>query len=356
VVQSIENNFGSFAGYAAALPAAGISQIRRLSAVKYIEADSMGRIELNTEKYGNLDAINTQKAPPSWGLSRVSQRELLNSSTPYFFPDPAGQGSTVYVIDTGVQGNHSDFEGRAVLVKNFVLDEPAQDLHSHGTHVSGTVVSRTYGVAKNARVKAIKVCNLNGGCQISDIISGIQFAVNDANASQGSSITNIISMSLGVAPSQALDDAVNAAVEKRVAVVCSAGNGSGKDSCTDSPRRAAGAFAVGSISKTDSISSFSNIGKCIKIFAPGSDIISLVLGNDGNTGKYSGTSMATPHVAGIMAILAAQGFYANVEDLYTKTLNVATKGVVIGLDANTANLLAYNNYDDYPQQIQRNST
>ena len=127
-----------------------------------------------------------------------------------------------------------------------------------------------------------------------------------------------------------------------VAFVCSAGNGYGKDACEDSPRRAAKAFPVASSTKTDLISDFSNIGKCVKIFAPGTQIVSLVKGIDGIAATYSGTSMATPHVAGVMAILASQYYFTSVDDLYARTIAISTKSVIKGLDANTANSLVYN--------------
>lgn len=159
-------NFGSFQGYVIdEASSETIKTVSRMSGIKYIEQDSIGHIDLhsidnaNTKLTGSraVDGIGIQQSPGSWGLPRISSRGLPGPNDPYYYTEPSGVNSVVYVLDTGVQGNHSDFQGRASVIKNFIMDEPDTDLNSHGTHVSGIVGSKTYGVAKNVKIKSIKV-------------------------------------------------------------------------------------------------------------------------------------------------------------------------------------------------------
>ncbi|KAL3897633.1 MAG: hypothetical protein SGCHY_003281 [Lobulomycetales sp.] len=324
------HKFGNFHGYTLDIPESLVSPISQLDGVKYVEKDQTGRIEAPFEA-----EVITQNSPPSWGISRVSAREKWQKGDPYFYQkNHSGKGSTVYVIDTGVFANHSDFEGRAELSVNFVTAEVAADLHGHGTHVSGTAISSSYGVAKDAKVKGIKVCTKFGSCETSDIIAGVEYAVKDS--SQNQYVKGIISMSLGLPPSRALDDAANAAVKAGVAFVCSAGNGYGRDACDESPRRAELTFAVASSTNEDRQSPFSNIGKCVDIFAPGSSITSLSI----RAGQISTV------MSGIMAILASQENFDTVDELYEKTRSVATKGVLSGLGYKTVNLLAFSDFSE----------
>jgi len=228
-----------------------------------------------------------QDKPPSWGLPRVSERKL-DLTKPYVYPDSAGDGVKVYVVDTGVQDTQSDFGGRAKLIKSFVTGEANTDMNGHGTHCSGTIASKTYGVAKKVSLFGVKVLNGQGSGQYSDVIAGINYVTGLAKVGK-----TVMSMSLGGPKSQAVDDAIVAAIKAGVVAVVAAGNDGG-DACQGSPSGAPGVLAVGATDNTDTIANFSNKGKCVGIFGPGVDITSLWKGADGATNKISGTSMAPP--------------------------------------------------------------
>jgi len=282
-----------------------------------------------------------QDKPPSWGLTRVSERNL-DLNQPFKFMDQAGKGVDVYVVDTGIQDSHTDFGGRAKLVKSFVTGEEATDLNGHGTHCAGTIGSKTYGVAKYARIFGVKVLNGAGSGTWSDVIAGISFAATDKG--NGNDGPRVISMSLGGGKNQAVDDAVTNAFKAGVHVIVAGGNNYGQSACDLSPSGATGAFAVAASDNTDHIAAFSNNGPCIKVFGPGVNIMSLWKGADGATNTISGTSMATPHVAGVAASFLSKGSYATPTDLYNALQSAATKNAIQGINSatNTVNLLIYN--------------
>jgi len=290
------------------------------------------------EKSGHVRALGTQNNPPSWGLSRVSQRQLSRGA-PYLYPDSAGSGVDVYIIDTGVQASHSDFGGRAQMVKSFVKNEDAVDMNGHGTHCSGTIASATYGVAKQANIKGVKVLNATGDGEDMDVVAALDWV----GTQSFTPFKTVVSMSIGGDNLQAITDAVDAAFHKGIVSVVAAGNDA-DDACKGSPASAPNAITVGATSSTDAKASYSNIGKCVDIFAPGSAIKSLWLGADGATNTISGTSMATPHVSGIVALFMAQKNYTSSQAVVDDIISAGTKGVVKGLDATTVNLLAYNSF------------
>lgn len=234
----------------------------------------------------------------TWGLDRIDQRDLpLNSNYHY---DYDGSGVTAFVIDTGVRNTHNEFGGRASSGYDFIdNDNDSSDCNGHGTHVAGTIGGSTYGVAKNVNIVGVRVLNCSGSGTNSGVISGINWVKNNA---QGPSVAN---MSLGGGASQALDDAVNAAVAAGISFVVAAGNDN-SNACNYSPARAANAVTVGSTTSTDSRSSFSNYGTCLDIYAPGSSITSAWYNSNSATNTISGTSMASPHVAGVAALYLAE--------------------------------------------------
>lgn len=286
---------------------------------------------------GTVRAIGVQNNPPSWGLSRISQRKLGSNSLPYNYPDSAGDGVDVYVIDTGVQDSHTDFGGRAKLEMSLVPNEEKVDNNGHGTHCSGTIASATYGVAKKAKIHGIKILNAAGNGEDSDVAKAIDWILTQPFKPY----KTVISMSIGGDQTPAITDAVDAAFKRGIISVVAAGNES-SDACKGSPASAPNAITVGATGSSDSKASYSNTGKCVDIFAPGSSIKSLWIGSNGATNTISGTSMATPHVAGVVALFMGEKTYTSSQDIVDDILKAGTKGVVKGLDANTVNLMVFN--------------
>ncbi|MGW3086505.1 S8 family peptidase [Streptomyces sp. NPDC001108] len=240
----------------------------------------------------------TQTSPPSWGLDRIDQKSLpLNQS--YTYPDHAGAGVTAYIIDTGVRISHSDFGGRASNGYDAIdNDNTAQDGHGHGTHVAGTVAGTSYGVAKKAKIVAVRVLDNSGSGTTDQVVAGIDWVT--ANAVKPA----VANMSLGGGADAVLDAAVRKSIASGVTYAVAAGNES-TDASTKSPARVGEAITVGSTTSTDARSSFSNYGSVVDIFAPGSSITSTWNTSDSATNTISGTSMASPHVAGAAALYLA---------------------------------------------------
>lgn len=268
-----------------------------------------------------FDEVETQENAPSH-LVRLSQEDSVteNDDLKYFYQKAfQGTGVTVYIIDTGVFVGHPEFEGRAELGPNFSTDFRNIDYIGHGTHVAGVLGSKTFGVAKQINIHSVKVLDSKGQGSLSSIIAGLEYAVNHQKIND---IKGIANLSLGAAKSSILDAAIKAAYEAGLLVVVAAGN-SNTDACWTSPAGSKFALAVGAIdSKTDSIAKFSNWGNCVDIFAPGVDVKSLNNGrNTDQVQVLSGTSMASPVVAGMAAILLEQGI--GYEEINTKLKSMA---------------------------------
>jgi subtilisin family serine protease len=277
----VERDYTSFGGFNVKLTE---KQAKRLAAdpsVEFVEADQV------------VHAQATQTNPPSWGLDRIDQRNLpLNQSYSY---TSTGTGVTAYVIDTGVRISHSTFGGRASNGRDFVdNDAVAQDGNGHGTHVAGTIAGSQYGVAKAAKIVAVRVLDNNGSGTLAGVAAGIDWV--GANAVKPA----VANLSLGGGANATLDTAVKNAIAKGVTFAVAAGN-SNANASTFSPARVAEAITVGATERTDARASYSNYGAILDIFAPGSAITSAWNTSDSATSTISGTSMATPHVAGAAA-------------------------------------------------------
>ncbi|MFE9773748.1 S8 family peptidase [Streptomyces sp. NPDC005931] len=245
-----------------------------------------------------LHATDTQDNPPSWGLDRVDQADTAGDGK-YTYPDRAGEGVTAYVIDTGVRVTHKDFEGRASHGYDAVdNDDTADDGNGHGTHVAGTIAGASHGVAKKAKIVAVRVLDDNGSGTTEQVIAGIDWVTKNH---RGPSVAN---MSLGGGADPALDAAVAKAIASGVTFAVAAGNESA-DAGQGSPARVPEAITVASSTKDDAQSDFSNFGKAVDLYAPGSDITSTWNDSDTGTKTISGTSMASPHVAGAAAVYLA---------------------------------------------------
>ncbi|BBN83830.1 alkaline serine protease [Pseudoalteromonas sp. A25] len=293
----VERNFGT--ALSGVLVKANKSQIHAMlkdGNIKYIEQDQIVSVEpmVDVKVEQNMVEIQADQNNAVWGLDRIDQQDLpLNGVYHY---DYDGSGVTAYVIDTGVLISHNEFGNRASHGYDFIdNDSDATDCNGHGTHVAGTIGGSTYGVAKNVNVVGVRVLSCSGSGSNSGVIAGINWVKNNAS---GPSVAN---MSLGGGASQATDDAVNNAVASGISFVVAAGNDN-SSACNYSPARAANAITVGSTTSGDGRSSFSNYGNCLDIYAPGSSIKSAWYNSNTATNTISGTSMASPHVAGTVAL------------------------------------------------------
>jgi subtilisin family serine protease len=286
--------------------------------VKYVEED------------GVMQASATQSNPP-WGLDRIDQRNRPLSAT--YTYNWTGSGVRVYVIDTGIRTTHTQFGGRASNVFD-AFGGNGVDCNGHGTHVSGTVGGSTYGVAKSALLRGVRVLNCSGSGSTSGVIAGVDWVTsNHINPA-------VANMSLGGGASTTLDNAVNNLSNSGVAIAVAAGN-SNVDACSSSPARAANAITVGSTTSTDARSSFSNFGTCVDLFAPGSSILSSWFSSDTATATLSGTSMASPHVAGVAALYKQANPSASAATIRNAIVNNATSGVISGAGTGSPNRLLY---------------
>ncbi|WP_229399086.1 S8 family serine peptidase [Micromonospora okii] len=275
-------------GYSAKLTGAQAKQLAADPDVAYVEPVRW------------FSASGTQTNPPSWGLDRIDQTTpTLDKS--YTYPSTSAKDVTAYIIDSGINIGHQDFGGRASYGINAVADgrPTADDCDGHGTHVAGTVGGKTYGVAKDVKLVAVRVLNCDGQGTTDGVVAGIDWVAGNA---QQPAVAN---MSLGGGASTAIDDAVSAAIAKNVSFTVSAGN-EAWDACAFSPARTSAAITVGATDRTDLRAGFSNSGLCLDTFAPGVSITSASIGSTTAKATMSGTSMAAPHVAGAAALLLAQ--------------------------------------------------
>ncbi|MEV0010164.1 S8 family peptidase [Streptomyces sp. NPDC047973] len=296
---------------------------------KRLAADPAVAKVVQNKKF-HIDA--TQDNPPSWGLDRIDQAGTAGDGA-YTYPDSAGGGVTAYVIDTGVRVTHKDFEGRATSGFDAVdNDEDANDGNGHGTHVAGTIAGASHGVAKKAKIVAVRVLDDEGSGTTEQVVAGIDWVT--ANH-QGPSVAN---MSLGGSADPALDAAVQKAIASGVTFAVAAGNES-TDAGEGSPSRVPEAITVASSTKDDKQSSFSNYGAVVDIYAPGSDITSAWNSGDDATNTISGTSMATPHVVGAAAVYLAGHPDATPEEVAAALTGGATADAISDATEGTANKL-----------------
>ncbi|NUT56381.1 MAG: S8 family peptidase [Thermoleophilia bacterium] len=267
-------------GFAAELSDEQVSALRKDSRVAAIEQD-------------RVVTASTTQSNPTWGLDRIDQsaRPLSRS---YTFASTA-PGVTAYVIDTGIYTAHADFRGRAANVYD-AFGGNGQDCNGHGTHVAGTIGSFTYGVAKDVRLRGVRVLNCSGSGSTSGIVAALNWLTTNAVHPA------VANMSLGGGYSSTLNSASKRLSDSGVFLAVAAGN-ENQSACNVSPASAAGVFTTASSTSSDAKSSFSNWGSCVEAYAPGSSITSTW--NNGGTATISGTSMASPHVAGVAALYKA---------------------------------------------------
>jgi subtilisin family serine protease len=245
-----------------------------------------------------IKALDTQANPPSYGLDRVDQRDLpLNGK--YTFSTNAANVNA-YIIDTGIRTTHTDFGNRARVGTDTVGDgRNGQDCNGHGTHVAGTVGGSQFGLAKNVNLFAVRVLDCNGSGSNAGVIRGVDWVTQNAKKPA------VANMSLGGGASAALDNAVKKSIASGVTYAVAAGNES-QNACNVSPSRLPDAITVGATDSRDNKASYSNFGTCLDIFAPGSAIVSAAISSNTARATLSGTSMASPHVAGAAALVLAK--------------------------------------------------
>jgi subtilisin family serine protease len=285
-------------------------------------------------------SISATQTNATWGLDRVDQRDLpLNQTYNY---DTTASGVHAYVIDTGLLGTHSQFTNRVGNGYNAINDgRGTSDCNGHGTHVAGTVGGSTYGVAKGVTIHPVRVLGCDGSGSFSGIVAGMDWvAENHVKPA-------VANMSLGGGANQSTDDAVNRLHNAGVTVVVAAGNNNAS-ACNYSPARAANAITVGSTTNTDARSSFSNYGSCLDIYGPGSNILSAWYTNTTATNTISGTSMASPHVAGVAALYLANNPNATPTQVRNAIVNNATSNKVTDAGSGSPNKLVYSIFGDTP--------
>ena len=318
------DTFSSINGFSAELSASDAAKLAADPAVDYVQQD------------GIVSLADDQTNPPSWGLDRIDQRKLPLDDV-HGFPGSAGVGVHAYVIDTGVDLDHPEFVGRISSgVDTVDGDAIAEDCNGHGTHVAGTIAGTEYGVAKKANVVAVRVLDCFGSGSFAGVIKGVEWVTLHAKKPA------VANMSLGGGFNQAVNDAVEASVASGVTYAVAAGNDYGYDACNVSPASAPSAITVGATDINDNRAGFSNIGPCVDIFAPGVNIASAWL--NGGTNTISGTSMASPHVAGAAALQLGENPGATPAQVAAALGSNATPGIVGNPGTGSPNLLLYTGY------------
>ena len=315
-------------GFAGSMSEAARSGLLRDARVSRVEPDGIAR-------------ASTTQSGATWGLDRIDQRALPLSGT--FTYTNTGSGVTAYIIDTGIDYGHAEFGGRATFGYD-AFGGNGDDCNGHGTHVAGTTGGSTYGVAKAVTFKAVRVLDCGGSGSWSGVIAGMDWATAHHTAGTPA----VANMSLGGGASTSVDDATRRMIADGIATAVAAGNGNivgiAQDACKYSPARVAEAMTIGSTTKTDAKSSWSNYGNCVDWFAPGSGITSAWIGGGSTeTNTISGTSMATPHVAGVAALYLQGNPGASPQTVRDALYANTTKGIVTS--SKTANNhLLFTNY------------
>jgi len=309
-------------GFSVTMSAAAAAALARDPRVRYIEQDSVMTI--------------VQSQPnATWGLDRIDQRDRpLNGTYTY---TTVAANVDVYVIDTGIRASHVEFGGRVSSGFTSINDgNGTNDCNGHGTHVAGTIGGVLYGVAKGVRLRAVRVLGCNGSGSTSGVIAGVDWVTANHTAATPA----VANMSLGGGASTALDDAVRNSIADGVTYAIAAGN-SNANACNYSPARVSQALTVGSSTNTDVRSSFSNFGTCVDIFAPGSSITSAWSTSDSATNTISGTSMASPHVAGVAALYLANNAGAAPATVHAAVINNASVNKLTSIGTGSPNRLLY---------------
>lgn len=317
--------------YSAALNGFSVTGMSERQARRLAADPDVQFVERNT-----FATIQETQSNPVWGLDRIDQASLpLNQK--YTYPNTASN-VTAYVLDTGIRKTHSEFEGRASDGYDFIdNDAVAQDCQGHGSHVAGTVGGKTYGVAKKAKLVGVRVLDCNGSGAWDGIIRGIDWVT--ANGKKPA----VVNMSLGGSgTNSSLENAVRRSISAGFTYVLAGGN-SGQDACNFTPARTPEAITVGASDRADKRSIWSagssNYGRCLDIWAPGSDIVSASHSSDTGTRSMGGTSMASPHVAGAAALYLGASPSATPAQVRNALVGAATPNKLTDIRTGSPNLL-----------------
>lgn len=316
----VSHAYTALGGYAATLTPAQLEEVRRDGDVAWVEPDTVV----------SVDATQTGA---TWGLDRIDQRDRPLSGT--YTYDATGAGVRSYIIDTGILTSHTQFSGRTAAGYTAINDgRGTTDCNGHGTHVAGTVGGSVHGVAKQTTLVPVRVLGCNGSGTNSGVVAGMDWVSNNATKPA------VANMSLGGGASSTTDAAVNRMVNAGVTVVVAAGN-ENQNACNVSPARAAAALTVGSTTSSDARSSFSNYGSCLDLFAPGSSITSAWHTSTSATNTISGTSMASPHVAGAAALYLQGNPTASPAQVGAAIVNGSSTGKLSGVGSGSPNRLLH---------------
>lgn len=311
-------------GYAASMTASEAQALKHDPQVASVETD------------GKVSALTTESNAP-WGLDRIDQRKLPLSST--FTYHATGKGVKIYIIDTGIRKSHADFSGRVVDGFDAVDGSlPADDCDGHGTHVAGTAGGNQYGIAKEATLVSVRVLDCDGNGYWSWVIAGIDYVTGDHQPNQPA----VANMSLGGSPNVSVDNAVKRSIAKGVGYAIAAGNDGGS-ACQSSPGRVPEAMTIGATNNTDTKPSWSDWGSCVDWFAPGVGIKSDWYSSDTATNILSGTSMASPHTAGVAALYLQTHPVATPKQV-RDALYLQTTKAIVKQAKSTNNHLLFTNY------------
>ncbi|EXR42119.1 S8 family peptidase [Acinetobacter pittii] len=286
----------------------------------FVEAMKKNPKVVSVENDTIMKVDATTQSNPDWGLDRIDQKNLpLDSAYSYL---QTGSGTTAYIVDTGILSTHQQFSGRVLSGYTAISDgNGTNDCHGHGTHVAGTVGGSTYGVAKNVSLVPIRILGCDGSGASSNVIAGLDWILKNGKKPA------VVNMSLGGEANASLDSAVENLFNNGYVMVVAAGN-SNTDACSSSPARVGKAITVAATDNTDTRASYSNYGSCVDIFAPGNQINSSWIGSNTATKVLNGTSMATPHVVGVVAEMLQSTPTVTPQTISTNLLNQASSNVV----------------------------
>ncbi|GJJ71674.1 hypothetical protein EMPS_04024 [Entomortierella parvispora] len=296
-----------------------------------------GRPSIIHRKYSKIPGFAATLGPAALKEILASPGANLDWTQPYLYNDAAGLGVTAFVLDTGVYAAaHTDFGGRASLGANFVTGSANTDENGHGTHVAGTIGGTKYGVAKKVQIVGVKVLDANGAGTTSGILAGLDWVIQHATVGKA-----VVNMSLGGGKSQAIDNAADHLYAANIPLIVAAG-GSSQGACSTSPSGSPNTYKVAATDKADHVASVTALGPCVEIFAPGVEITSTWIGSVSASNILTGTSMASPHAAGVAALYLSFNTLLTAQAVFDKLTITATNNKIIGNLQGAPNKLVHN--------------